>query len=235
MGGAIARGLIASSNTLPVDIEIIDSSSLILDNFRELGVNPASDTKDAEVVIIALKPWLAQEAKKYLEDFHGTIISVMAGISLSELGALYGSDRIVRVMPNIAVERCCGVSFIASNSQIDRDIAHNIFSTLGLSKVTSEDSFDAYMALGSCGLAYALRYVRAATLGAVELGIKPREAEEVLGAVLRGTASLLEGGKHPEALVDEVTTPGGITIRGLNAMEDAGFTSAVIAGLRASK
>jgi pyrroline-5-carboxylate reductase len=46
---------------------------------------------------------------------------------------------------------------------------------------------------------------------------------------------LLAHGSHPEQEVDKVTTPGGITIKGLNAMEEAGFTNAVIKGLKAGK
>ena len=70
--------------------------------------------------------------------------------------------------------------------------------------------------------------------GSVELGMKPAFATEVAALTAEGAAALLADGAHPEAEIDKVTTPGGITIKGLNALEANGFTSAVIAALRAS-
>ncbi len=235
MGGAIARGLLKTPDFSPSDISIIDKSQDTIQSFNALGVEAVSGANGADIAVVALKPWLAAEAKSYLDGFSGTIVSVMAGISLSELSELYGTERIVRVMPNTAVALGQGVSFVASNCAEELETINSIFSSIGISLVVTEDRFDAYMALGSCGLAYALRYVRAATSGAVELGVRPVDAVKVLSGVLRGTAALLESGRHPEELIDEITTPAGITIKGLNAMEDAGFTASVIAGLRASK
>ena len=85
-------------------------------------------------------------------------------------------------------------------------------------------------------MAYALRYVRAAMSGGVELGLTPAQAREGVLQTLRGVVDLLEAhGTHPEEEIDKVTTAGGLTIRGLNEMEHAGFTSAVIRGLKASR
>ena len=70
----------------------------------------------------------------------------------------------------------------------------------------------------------------------MELGLRPAEGRRAVMQTLKGAVALLEaGGSHPEEEIDRVTTPGGITIRGLNAMEEAGFTAAVVKGLRASK
>ena len=94
---------------------------------------------------------------------------------------------------------------------------------------------NAGMVMASCGIANALRYVRAATQGGVQLGFRAEEAQHIVAQTLRGAASLLEAeGAHAEAEIDRVTTPGGLTIRGLNAMEQAGFTNAVIQGLLAA-
>ena len=79
-----------------------------------------------------------------------------------------------------------------------------------------------------------MRYVRAAAEGGVELGFKADVSTHIVLQTLQGAVSLLQGtGMHPEAAIDRVTTPGGLTIKGLNAMENAGFTNAVIEGLKA--
>jgi len=91
------------------------------------------------------------------------------------------------------------------------------------------------MALASCGIAYVMRYIRAASEGGVELGMYASDAKKIVMQTMLGAVKLLEStGNHPEAEIDKVTTPGGITIRGLNAMEANGFTTAVIEGLKAS-
>ena len=108
-------------------------------------------------------------------------------------------------------------------------------STLGQTDVIDEALMGPATALCSCGLAYALRYVRAATEGAVAMGFRPTDAVDYICATLRGAADMLgQSGCHPEQLIDQVTTPGGTTIRGLLAMERAGFSNAVIEGLLAS-
>ena len=67
------------------------------------------------------------------------------------------------------------------------------------------------------------------------MGIYPETAKDIVLQTVKGAVELLmTTGNHPESEIDKVTTPGGITIKGLNAMEQAGFTSAVIQGLKAS-
>ena len=99
---------------------------------------------------------------------------------------------------------------------------------------TDEQHLAAGTTLASCGIAYAMRYIRAASEGGVELGFKADDAKKIVMQTMKGAVELLEAsGMHPEAAIDLVATPGGVTIKGLNEMEHAGFTSAVIRGLKA--
>ena len=115
-------------------------------------------------------------------------------------------------------------------------LANEIFARTGSVMTIEECLLPAATALASCGIAYAMRYVRASVEGGVELGFRAADAQRIVVATLRGAAALLDRpGTHAEAEIDKVTTPGGLTIRGLNAMEAAGFTPAVLAALRASR
>jgi len=110
----------------------------------------------------------------------------------------------------------------------------SLFDRLGKTLIVDERRLQAGMMVASCGTAFALRYARAAMEGGVQLGLYPHEALEAVYQTMKGAVDLAASrGTHPEAEIDRVTTPGGITIRGLNAMEEAGFTAAVIAGLKA--
>jgi pyrroline-5-carboxylate reductase len=129
------------------------------------------------------------------------------------------------------------MTFVASAnaSKPQDELVLSLFSELGKAILINESLFGAVTALSSCGIAYAFRYIRAAMEGGVEMGVNPAQSKEIVIQTLRGAIDLLEANdSHPEAEIDKVTTPGGITIKGLNEMEHAGFTSAVIRGLKAS-
>ena len=90
------------------------------------------------------------------------------------------------------------------------------------------------MMMAGCGIAYVMRFLRAMTEGGVEMGFYPDEAKQIAMQTMQGAVTLLrETGLHPEAAIDKVTTPGGITIKGLNELDHAAFNSAVIRCLKA--
>lgn len=151
-----------------------------------------------------------------------------------EQALAFADARIARVLPNIAATCGSSVNLLAHKGLDEADLAalHSALEHTGSTFDVPERLFGPAMSLSSCGIAFALRYVRAQTEAAVALGIAPALAASICGATLAGTAALVATGEHPEALVDRVTTPGGLTIRGLNAMEDAGFTRAVMAGVK---
>lgn len=111
-----------------------------------------------------------------------------------------------------------------------------VFGKLGMAISVPESQMGAFTSVSSCGIAYALRYLRAATEGAVELGIRPDVAQEVIAQTMIGAAQLiLQNKSNAESEIDKVTTPGGWTIKGLNVMEEYGFSNSVIKGIKANK
>ncbi|MBE6400433.1 MAG: pyrroline-5-carboxylate reductase [Verrucomicrobia bacterium] len=249
MGGAIVRGLLAKRVCFAGEIvctaKSVETLSALAVNFPGLGVScdNAAAAEGADLILLCVKPWLLE---KIIEEIRGhvsgnTIVaSVAAGISLEQLETFFGNSgtrTLFRVMPNTAA--ACGESmtfFAAKNaSEPQIEYVQTILNALGKTAFIEEKQMAAATALASCGIAFAMRYIRAACEGGVELGFYPEASREFVLQTLRGAVELLEeSGEHPEAAIDRVTTPGGITIRGLNAMEAAGFTPAVIAGLKAS-
>jgi len=166
------------------------------------------------------------------------IVSIAAGINFEQLAEYFNTDAtLFRIIPNTAIDVLQSVSIIASyNTNTDQEgLIQSLFAELGKVFLVPESQLNAFMSLSSCGIAYAFRYIRAAMEGGVEMGIYPNVAKEVVLQTLRGAIELLEANEsHPEVEIDKVTTPGGITIKGLNEMEANGFTNAVIKGLKAS-
>ena len=249
MGGAIARGLIKGEMFLPSDIAISDVSEKTLEQLRNintdwtLSTSNAAIIQDADIIVLAVKPWLvediADEIAQKIDYSRQILISIAAGIDLFQLGLLFDNEAtIFRIIPNTAIEVCESVSVIASTnaSKEQIDAVSSIFGELGkVFYVNNEQQLNAFMSLSSCGIAYCFRYIRAAMEGGVEMGIYPETAKEAILQTLKGAVKLLEtNNSHPEAEIDKVTTPGGITIKGLNEMEANGFSNAVIKGLKAS-
>lgn len=249
MGGAMADGFIKSGAVKPADISVANPTAQKLEHFALQGASVTTDNKTAaegaDIVVIAVKPWLVEqvvnELKPVLNYTRQTIITVAAGISGSQFTAWLKKDDTVPqtfiVIPNTAIAVLASMTFIVPvNATADTTaIVKALFDNVGQTMVTDERHLSAGMTLASCGIAYAMRYVRAAAEGGVELGFKADMAKDIVLQTMKGAVELLQAnGNHPEAEIDKVCTPGGLTIRGLNEMEHAGFTSAVIRGLKAA-
>lgn len=249
MGGAMADGFIKSGAVKPADISVANPTAQKLEHFALQGASVTTDNKTAaegaDIVIITVKPWLVEqvvnELKPVLNYTRQTIITVAAGISGSQFTAWLKKDDAVPqtfiVIPNTAIAVLASMTFIVPvNATADTTaIVKALFDNVGQTMVTDERHLSAGMTLASCGIAYAMRYVRAAAEGGVELGFKADMAKDIVLQTMKGAVELLQAnGNHPEAEIDKVCTPGGLTIRGLNEMEHAGFSSAVIRGLKAA-
>ena len=244
----MADGFIKSGAVKPADISVANPTAQKLEHFALQGASVTTDNKTAaegaDIVIIAVKPWLVEqvvnELKPVLNYTRQTIITVAAGISGSQFTAWLKKDDAVPqtfiVIPNTAIAVLASMTFIVPvNATADTTTTVKaLFDNVGQTMVTDERHLSAGMTLASCGIAYAMRYVRAAAEGGVELGFKADMAKDIVLQTMKGAVELLQAnGNHPEAEIDKVCTPGGLTIRGLNEMEHAGFTSAVIRGLKA--
>ena len=252
MGGAVARGLVKGTLVQTSDIYVSNPSTPKLEALK--GEFPEVNTTTdncaaavaADLVILAVKPWkvveVLEELKPHLDYSRQAVASMVGGLGIAQLSEwLDKGDGVLPatyiLIPNTAIATMSSMTFISSaRSTAERDnLLLAVFNELGKAMLIDESAMPAATSLASCGIAYAFRYIRAAMEGGVELGIRADEAKSIVMQTLRGAVDVLEvSGAHPEAEIDRVTTPGGLTIRGLNAMEAAGFTHSVIEGLRAS-
>ena len=249
MGGAIAEGLIKADSISNEDICISDPSRLSRDRFSNMGITATPSNQLAaqgsDIVFVVVKPWLVEQVLKGIKDVldydSQTLVVVAAGVSSSDIETwLDKGGRMIPLflaIPNIAIAQLQSMTFLVPCQSADASRVEQVSALLncmGKTIITDEKHLAAGTTLASCGIAYAMRYVRAAAEGGVELGFRADDAKEIVMQTMLGAVTLLEStGLHPEAAIDLVTTPGGVTIKGLNEMEHAGFTSAVIRGLKA--
>ena len=251
MGGAIACGLAATGHFSEGEIVCSNPSTPKLERLKQqydiisVTTDNREAAKGADIVVLAVKPWLAEgvvnEIKETFDSPEKMLISVVAEKSFSTLREWLADAEcqpaIFRVIPNTAISVGESMTFVAADGATEEqtELIVKIFEYMGEAMLVSEKILEVGMVLASCGIAFALRYVRAAVEGGVELGVPAQQATRIVAATLKGAAELLlRNDSHPEQEIDKVTTAGGITIKGLNEMEHAGFTSAVIRGLKAS-
>ena len=246
MGGATVEGLVKSEAFASEDILVSDPSATVVEKFAALGVRTTTDNREAaregDVVIVCVKPWLVERVlmgiKDALSPERQTLIVIAAGVSSASIREWLGEwcPALFLVIPNIAIAQLQSMTFIVPVEAPEEktQLVQGLFDKMGSTLLTDEQHLGAGTTLASCGIAYAMRYIRAASEGGVELGFKADQAKDIVMQTMLGAVKLLQAsGMHPEAAIDLVTTPGGVTIKGLNEMEHAGFTSAVIRGLKA--
>ena len=246
MGGATVEGLIKGQQFKNEDITVSDPSQAVVDKFAKMGVSVTTDNKlaaqSADIVCVVVKPWLVEKVltdiKSELDPKKQILIVIAAGVPSDSIKGWLGEKcpPLFLVIPNIAIAEMASMTFVVPVGATKEDTQKiiSIFDEMGNTLITDEQHLASGTTLASCGIAYAMRYIRAAAEGGVELGFKADDAKKIVMQTMKGAVELLEAsGLHPEAAIDLVTTPGGLTIKGLNEMEHAGFTSAVIRGLKA--
>lgn len=244
MGGAIARGLATSG--YKAGLVVVDTNPEVCLALNELGIKTSTQAlaavKGANGVLLAVKPWLIDpvlaEIAATLVQERTLLVSLAAGVSIASLRKHVGEEHpVMRLMPNTAVTVGESMTFMADSKVADNDrmAFEEMFSELGKLMPIQEALMPAATALASCGIAYALRYLRASAEAGVEVGFTAVQAHEIVAQTMLGAAELiLQNESHPEVEIDKVTTAKGVTIKGLNAMEEAGFSAAVMAGIFAS-
>jgi len=246
LGTAIAEGLIKSGFSLPEHIILTKRNIKTLADIEAKGVLVTSNNEEAvsyaDLIIVAVKPYQIKDVltsmKTSLHSQRHIVISVVTGVSIEDMQLWLGQEMpLVRAMPNTAIAIQESMTCLSAHNvrQEQLDYVHDLFSQLGRVALIDEKLMDASTVLGACGIAFALRYIRASIQGGIEIGFDAKTATLIAAQTVKGAAELLiEKGTHPEQEIDKVTTPKGCTIAGLNEMEHRGFSSSLIRGIKAS-
>lgn len=241
MTTALVRGLVGAGVCDPARVIASDVSQTQLDTLHKtLGIGVTTDNafavRDAGVVVLAIKPQVFPKILPELAraiDKAALVISIAAGVPIAVIEAqLPAGTRVVRTMPNTPALIGLGATAISAGSHAtahDMDLALRIFNSVGRCVKVDEHLLDAVTGLSGSGPGYAFMMIEALADGGVNMGLPRAEALLLAAQTLLGAAKLaLESGEHPGQLKDRVTSPGGTTIAGLQALENHGVRSALI-------
>lgn len=244
MGGALVTA--AAKSVQGTEIAVCDFDKSKLEKFQTAyGAQPASATEiaqNARFVVLGVKPQVMQKALEEIKDIlknrtDVTIITMAAGLSITAIRSYIGSDLpVIRIMPNTPVALGAGmILYATAGVEISAEQEFlKYFAKAGKFDKIPEDKIDAASALSGCGPAYVYAFAEALADGAVECGVPRDKAALYAAQTLLGAAEMLLEYGHPADLKDAVCSPGGTTIAGIHALENAGFRGAAMQAVTAA-
>jgi pyrroline-5-carboxylate reductase len=233
LGGLLATGLwpasqlVASARRASVAKALADELGIVA------GTSNVEVARRADVILLCVKPQVVKEvlADEALRDaLDGKVlVSIAAGVRTEQLARLVPGARIVRAMPNTPSVIRQGMTVVVPGPGADDatlGLVSRIFEAVGRVRVLEEKHLDVVTALSGSGPAFVCVIIEALADGGVMMGLPRDVAVELAAQTVQGAGRLvLETGRHPAALKDQVTTPAGCTIAGLLTMEDRGIRS----------
>lgn len=246
LGIAIAEGICKASLVQPEQIFLTRRNPGRLEPLAHRGFRVSTDNvaavRAAQLVLLCvqpkqLHPLLAEIDTALRED--QIIVSTITGVSIDEIAAAITNKKvpIVRAMPNTAAGIGASMTCICAQQVKPGHLAevNALFQSLGETLLIEERLMKAATVLAASGIAFCMRYLRAATQAGIQLGFDAEEAQKIAVQTAKGAAMLIQKNhSHPEMEIDRVTTPEGCTIAGLNEMEHQGLSSALIKGILTS-
>jgi pyrroline-5-carboxylate reductase len=241
MAGALVKGLLETKRYRARDIWVSDADAAQVRRMRrEYGVDGAPENRtlvaESEVVVLAVKPQILSDVMAEIAPEvtrRQLFVSIAAGFTLARLQVGLGAQaKVVRVMPNTPALVGAGMSVFVRGARAkpaDGGTVTELFGGVGaVVQIKDESLMDAVTGLSGSGPAYVYRFAEGLIAGAVAEGLDERLARQLTYQTIRGAALMLqETGRSPEELRAMVTSPGGTTLAGLQALDAGGFVSNV--------
>jgi pyrroline-5-carboxylate reductase len=253
MARALAAGFVRAGLIKPQQIVASDPIAAACDAFlaqvpgARIAVDNAAVAAAADVLLLAVKPQQMQSVLAELRDRIATrhlIVSIAAGIRIARIDEGLADParkeplRIIRVMPNTpCLVGESASAYCGGPGATDADFKRidELLSSVGKAFRVEEKQLDAVTGLSGSGPAFIYVLIEALSDGGVRMGLSRELASALAAQTVLGSAQMvLTTGEHPAVLKDRVASPGGTTIAGLQALESAGFRSALIAAVEAA-
>jgi pyrroline-5-carboxylate reductase len=244
MGEALLSRLLAKRLYEPNQVIVSDPQPQRRDFLaQQYGIQVTDNNQSvlgAAVLLLAIKPQVFDEVVTHLSDknVNQVVLSILAGVPLQRLEAAFPGQPVIRSMPNTPATVGAGMTAIAAGQHAKLNhlqLAQQIFAAVGAVVEVPESLLDAVTGLSGSGPGYVAVMIEALIDGGVAVGLSRAIATELAVQTVRGTAELIQAKKiHPAQLKDQVTSPGGTTIAGIAALEQAGIRSALIEAVKAA-
>lgn len=236
MGGLLSKG-VATPEAVTVNELLPQRREYLAETY---GVNAVADAsaaiQDADLVLIAVNPHQVPSVTavvKPLVKAGAIVLSIAAGVTLATLESQLGSDKkIVRVMPNTLIKAGNGYSAACVNGNLnddDKAFITQLLDALGQTMYIREEMFNAFTPFSCSGPMWMYKMAEVMINAGVYIGFSRAEARGIVIRNMMGVAQTLEAtGAHPAVKIDEMTSPGGVTIEAVKVLEEEGFAAALM-------
>ena len=246
MGSSILKGVTASNFLENENIAIFDLNEEKIEELsKEYGVKKAESeneiVKESNILILSVKPNIIPKVLEKIKDDlteKTIVLSIAAGISINFIENIIGTDKkVVRTMPNTPAQVMEGMTAVSFNQNIqenEKNVIFKLLDSFGKSIEIGEKLMHTYTGISGSLPAYVYVFIEALADGGVLEGMPREKAYEIIAQTVLGSAKMmLETGKHPGVLKDEVTSPGGTTIAALKVLEDGKFRGIMMEAVKA--
>ena len=248
MARAMISGLLAKKAVAPTDIVLHGGQPLHYEPYaakigaKALASNQAV-AETADIVFLAVSPKLGepilQAIGSTLKKRHVPVVSMLTGVSVATLEEALGShdQPVLRIMPNVNVAINAGMIAYAANDAVagQLDGLLDLLNVLGKTVSLPEEQFSTFVALAGSSPAFIYLFIDSLARAGVKYGLEKDQATAIAAqAVMRSAKNVLPSDQSPFDLIDQVSSPGGTTVAGLLAMEEAGLMTAVVKGVDAT-
>jgi len=240
MGQAMATGWVEQGGINPKNIYATARDiKKLKQNCQKLDIQPCEKTEDlvsqADIIVLAVKPHqIASMVETLKEKLQNKIIlSVAAGYTYKKFEEILPKGTAhVSTIPNTPVSIGEGITIVEKTHALADEefkMVSDLLNKLGLVQIVETDKLSTAGTLAGCGPAFASLFIEALADGAVKYGLSREAAYQLASQMLAGTGKMqLETQEHPGVMKDQVTSPGGTTIKGVAALEKNNFRHAVI-------
>lgn len=239
MAGAIIEGILNKQVARPENLGVIDISFEKCEKFQKRGLNVFKSYEDianfSDIIFLSVKPQNYEEVLAAIKGHTDgkIIVSIAAGISTGYIKSRLGSDsHVVRVMPNTPLLLGCGATAMCHVEPVtdeEFEKVRRIFEAGGSVAVLPEEKMNAVISVNSSSPAYIYLFAKAVIDGAVKQGIDADTAKDLIAKTLEGSAKMItSSGYTPDELIKMVSSPGGTTLKALEALYEHGFEGAIV-------
>lgn len=248
MARAMISGLLAKKAVAPTDTVLHGGQPLHYEPYaakigaKALASNQAV-AETADIVFLAVSPKLGepilQAIGSTLKKRHVPVVSMLTGVSVATLEEALGShdQPVLRIMPNVNVAINAGMIAYAANDAVagQLDGLLDLLNVLGKTMSLPEEQFSTFVALAGSSPAFIYLFIDSLARAGVKYGLEKDQATAIAAQAVMGSAkNVLASDQSPFDLIDQVSSPGGTTVAGLLAMEEAGLMTAVVKGVDAT-
>lgn len=246
MAGAIASGIVKSGFIEGNLVYAYDIDQTKLDQMKQdYQINPMKSeleiVKTCDVIVMAVKPQVVESVLDKIKNDVGNkpIISIVSGYSYDRYEQLMPGTHHLTIMPNTPAKVLQGMTLFENTNSLTKeefDFACKMFESIGEVEVIENHYMVGAGALTGCGPAFVYMFIEALADGAVLQGLPRDLAYRLASQMVLGSADMVKETKlHPGVLKDQVCSPGGITIKGVKALERGSFRNSVMDAIIESK